>query len=112
MRRWYSISITSPGRSPNLRKSSRPPRSEFMKELFEAVRAGDPARVQALVDQDPTLAIFAAAILGETARLEDLLAANRSLISTLSSDGWTPLHLAAYFGKLDAARLLLNKGAS
>jgi hypothetical protein len=36
-----------------------------MKELFEAVRAGDLARVQALVDADPSLAIFAAAILGD-----------------------------------------------
>ena len=48
---------------------------------------------------------------GDTARIEELLAANRSLVSTLSTDGWTPLHLAAFFGKTDAARLLLNKGA-
>jgi len=83
-----------------------------MKELFEAVRAGDLARVQTLVDADPTLAIFAAAILGDTERLEELLTGNRSLVSALSSDGWTPLHLAAFFGKDGAVRLLLNKGAS
>ena len=82
-----------------------------MKELFEAARAGDLARVQALVDADPTLAIFAAAILGDTLRLEELLAGNRSLVSGMSPDGWTPLHLAAFFGKGDAVRLLLNKGA-
>jgi len=82
-----------------------------MNELFEAVRAGDLSRVQSLVAADPTLAIFAAAILGNTETLEQLLAGNRSLISAVSSDGWTPLHLAAFFGKLDAARLLLNKGA-
>ena len=83
-----------------------------MKELFEAVRAGDLARVQALVDADPTLAIFAAALLGDIQRLEQLLAGNRSLVSVVSSDGWTPLHLAAFFGKESTARLLLNKGAS
>lgn len=83
-----------------------------MKELFEAVRAGDLTRVQALVDADPTLAVFAAAILGDTPRLEELLAGNRSLVASMSPDGWTPLHLAAFFGKGDAARLLLNKGAS
>jgi ankyrin repeat protein len=83
-----------------------------MKELFEAVRAGDRARVQALVDADPTLAIFAAALLGDTERLDDLLTGNRSLLSAVSTDGWTPLHLAAFFGKEDAVRLLLNKGAS
>jgi uncharacterized protein len=83
-----------------------------MKELFEAVRAGDLTRVQALVDADPALAIFAAAILGDTEQIEQLLAGNRSLVAAVSSDGWTPLHLAAFFGKMDAARLLLNKGAS
>ena len=83
-----------------------------MKELFEAVRAGDLSRVQSLVDADPTLAIFAASILGETERLEQLLAANRALITAVSTDGWTPLHLSAFFGKTDAVRLLLNKGAS
>jgi len=83
-----------------------------MKELFEAARAGDLPRVQALVDADPTLAIFAAAILGDTKRLEELLTGNRSLVTAVSSDGWTPLHLAAFFGRGDAARLLLNKGAS
>ena len=83
-----------------------------MKELFEAVRAGDLARVQTLVEADPTLAIFAASILGDVPRLEALLTTNRSLVSAISSDGWTPLHLTAFFGKEDAVRLLLNKGAS
>jgi ankyrin repeat protein len=87
-----------------------------MNELYEAVRAHDSARVQALVDADPSLAIFAAAMQvetqGDTPGVEQLLAANRSLISAVSSDGWTPLHLAAFFGAVDTARALLNKGAS
>ena len=82
-----------------------------MKDLFEAVRAGDVARVKDLVAADPSLAIFAASILGDTEQLTELLTANRSLVGLLSTDGWTPLHLAAFFGKTDAARLLLNKGA-
>jgi len=82
-----------------------------MKELFEAIRAGDSSRVAELVAADPSLSIFAAAIQGDCAQLETMLAANRSLISAVSTDGWTPLHLAAFFGKLDAVRLLLNKGA-
>jgi ankyrin repeat protein len=82
-----------------------------MKELFEAIRAGDSSRVAELVAADPSLEIFAAAIQGDAARIEALLAANRSLVSGFSSDGWTPLHLAAFFGKAEAARLLLNKGA-
>jgi ankyrin repeat protein len=82
-----------------------------MKELFEAVRANDTARVKQLVDADPSLAIFAASILGDTEQLNELLTANHSLVGLLSSDGWTPLHLASFFGKTEAARLLLNKGA-
>ena len=70
------------------------------------------SRVAELLAADPSLAIFAASIQGDTAKIEELLAANRSLISAMSSDGWTPLHLASFFGKADAARLLLNKGAA
>jgi uncharacterized protein len=83
-----------------------------MNELYEAVRAGDRARVQTIVEADPALAIFAAAMLGDTARVEELLAANRSLVTAVSPDGWTPLHLAAFFGGAEAARTLLNTGAS
>jgi ankyrin repeat protein len=82
-----------------------------MQKLFEAIRAGDREGVEALVEADPSLAIFAAAIQGDTVAIETLLAANRPLVSALSSDGWTPLHLAAHFGKQEAVRLLLNKGA-
>ena len=82
-----------------------------MKELFEAVRAGDLARVQTLVDADATLAIFAAAILGDTKRLEDLLTGNRSLVTAVSTDGWTPLHLASFFGHARIVEMLLAAGA-
>ena len=82
-----------------------------MKELFDAVRAGDLSKVQALVDANPSLAVFAAAILGQTERLEEMVNGNRVLVSAVSEDGWTPLHLAAYFGKEETARMLLNKGA-
>ncbi len=51
-----------------------------MKVLFEAVRAGDTARVEALIAADATLAIFAASMLGDTTKLEALLTANRSLV--------------------------------
>jgi ankyrin repeat protein len=82
-----------------------------MKELFEAIRAKDWSRVAALVEADPSLAISAASIMGETERIESLLAGNRSLVSASSPDGWTPLHLAAFFGQKEAAQVLLNKGA-
>jgi hypothetical protein len=37
-----------------------------MQKLFEAIRAGDREGVESLVEADPSLAIFAVAIQGET----------------------------------------------
>ena len=82
-----------------------------MRELYVAIRSRNPEQVRAIVEADPSLAIFAAAMQGDTERIEALLAGNRSLVSAISSDGWTPLHLAAHFGRGDAARILINKGA-
>lgn len=82
-----------------------------MQQLYEAFRAGDRDGAKSLVAADPTLAIFAAALFGDAAEIEKLLAGNLSLVSAVSSDGWFPLHLAAHFGHADAARALLNKGA-
>ncbi len=55
--------------------------------------------------------VFSAAMLGRTEKLDELLKANRSLASMVSRDGWTALHLAAFFDAEPAARLLLNTGA-
>src|SRR5580692_4229807 len=82
-----------------------------MRELYAAIRAADPVEIRALVEADPSLAIFAAAMQGDAAQVEALLTGNRSLVAAISSDGWTPLHLAAHFGRNEAARVLINKGA-
>lgn len=82
-----------------------------MRELYLAIRSGDPVLVQTLVEADPGLAIFAAAMQGDAARIEALLTANRSLVSAVSSDGWTALHLACHFRRDEAVRALVNKGA-
>ena len=116
-----------------------------MKPIFEAIQAGDAARVSALLDAEPALVnerteqgtsalafsvyvrkpeitalleqrgaevdVFAAAMLGRTALVAEQLAGNKSLATLLSRDGWTALHLAAFFGHVEAARELLNKGA-
>jgi ankyrin repeat protein len=58
----------------------------------------------------PELDGFEAAAFGDTTRLADLLAGDASLATARSADGFTALHLAAFFGKADAARLLLERG--
>jgi len=82
-----------------------------MQKIYEAFQSGDRESANACVAADPTLAIFAAAIFGDAAEIEKLLAGDRSLVNALSPDGWFPLHLAAHFGHPDAVLVLLNKGA-
>jgi ankyrin repeat protein len=65
--------------------------------------------VDALIEAGAEIDVFAAAATG---RMEDLRrTVSDGTVNTLAYDGWTPLHLAAFFGHLDAARLLLDAGA-
>jgi ankyrin repeat protein len=57
------------------------------------------------------LSIFEAAAVGNVAAVRQLLAGDRASIDESGSDGFTPLHLAAYFDRLEVARLLLGRGA-
>jgi len=57
------------------------------------------------------LSVFEAAAFDDTARLGELITTDRSVINLWSGDGWQPLHLAAYFGRVEAARLLLDADA-
>jgi ankyrin repeat protein len=57
------------------------------------------------------LDIFEAATVGDSLRLEDLLAADPGAAHSFSGDGWTPLHLAAGFGTPQSVDVLLQHGA-
>jgi hypothetical protein len=57
------------------------------------------------------LSVFEAAAFDDTARLGELIATDRSVIQLWSADGWQPLHLAAFFGRAEAARMLLDADA-
>src|ERR671925_1261779 len=54
--------------------------------------------VNLLVARGATLTLFEACAAGEIERTERLLATDRAEVNGFSADGWTPLHLAAYFG--------------
>lgn len=52
-----------------------------------------------------------AAALGDISALDTALTNDADSISRRTPDGWTPLHLACFFGKESAAALLIDSGA-
>ncbi len=64
-----------------------------------------------ILAQDPPLDVFDAAAVGRAERLSKVVHHDRSLASARSSDGFTPLHLAAFLGTAGCAAILLSVGA-
>jgi ankyrin repeat protein len=65
----------------------------------------------ALLEVSPEVALHDAVAAGSADRVRALLAAGTDALDTLSPDGWTPLHLAAYFGRIEVLEMLLEAGA-
>jgi uncharacterized protein len=64
-----------------------------------------------LADAAGELDLFEAAALGRPERIETLLGAQPDAVFAEAPDGFTALHLAAFFGQLEAAAVLLGRGA-
>ncbi|MFO7767973.1 MAG: ankyrin repeat domain-containing protein [bacterium] len=67
--------------------------------------------VDVLLEPGVPLDIFEAAALGHTDRVKGLLEEDPLLRDQRSLDGFTPLHLAAFFDRRDTAKLLIQEGA-
>jgi ankyrin repeat protein len=67
--------------------------------------------VNLLVARGASLTIFEACAAGELERVERLLNDDGRLVSEYSHDGWTPLHLAGFFGYGKIIELLLGRDA-
>jgi ankyrin repeat protein len=114
-------------------------------EFFKAVKGGDLAAVQGMLQQVPSLkdartekglhavvlaiyygqkdiadvilrhgpelTIHDASTVGDFGRVKQLVAQDPALVNSLSSDGFTPLGLAAFTGRLEIAEFLLAQGA-
>ncbi len=76
-----------------------------------AMHHGHRGIAQALVDLGADVDVFTAAALNNPTRLAMSLRGQLNLVNAHNSEGWTPLGLAARFGAIAAARLLLSLGA-
>ena len=90
-----------------LLSSQRLPNGES--PLMAALYRGHHEIAAAIIDAGADIDVFAAAATG---RVDDVRrTANASSVNAYAYDGWTPLHLAAFFGHLGAAQLLIECGA-
>ena len=78
-----------------------------MSDLLQAVYRGDDAARDAILAARAPETAFEAAAVGDVERLGALVADP----AARSADGYTALHLAAFFRHPDAVRLLLERGA-
>jgi ankyrin repeat protein len=93
--------------SPSL-ASARLPDGESA--IMAAVYRGHHHVVAALLEAGAEVDVFAAAATG---RSDDLRRALKQAgaVRAYAYDGWTPLHLAAFFGHVESAGVLLEAGA-
>ncbi len=64
-----------------------------------------------LLEKGVELDLFAACMAGAQERVVELIGREPELIKTYSHDGWTPLHLACFFGHPAVAETLIAHGA-
>ncbi len=64
-----------------------------------------------LLSLNPNFDVFDACVAGRISAVLDEIDRDPSILEAHSTDGWTPLHLAAFFGQADLAAALLDRGA-
>jgi len=67
--------------------------------------------IEVLLSAGPELDVLEASAIGDTDRVEQILAADPRSVHVWSVDGYSPLPLAAFFGHARTAQLLLDRGA-
>ena len=64
-----------------------------------------------LLSLKPKMDIYHLCIAGDASAVLAKIAADPTLLEAHNSDGWTPLHLAAFFGQVELANVLIDRGA-
>lgn len=84
---------------------------EDVSPLLQAAYRRDWDTVADVQSRDGVTDVFEAAVVGDVNALERFLAADAAAVRARSHDGFTALHLAAYFGRENAIPILLHAGA-
>lgn len=79
--------------------------------LMRALYRFDKALIDAVKRRVDALDVFEAAAFGDVDRITVLLEEDPPLVTSYSGDGFTALHFAAFFGRFEAAELLIHRGA-
>lgn len=81
--------------------------------VLTAVYHGASAALRLLLERTPedALTLPEAAATGNARRLKTIVGQSRARVNAPNSEGFTPLGLAAFFGHLDAVKVLLEFGA-
>ncbi len=85
--------------------------AEGVSALMRARYRFDRGLIEALQSRVREMDLFEAASAGDLDRLAELLAYDPASVDARSADGFTALHFAAFFGRPEAARLLVNHAA-
>lgn len=64
-----------------------------------------------LLSRNPTMDLFTGCVAGLAPYVLRQVDDNRDLLDAHNNDGWTPLHLAAFFGHAGLVKELLDRGA-
>jgi ankyrin repeat protein len=81
-----------------------------MSDVLQAIYHGDRDEAERLA-VGKELDVFEASALGRTDRVCELLDDDPSLVNAYGDDGFHPVGLASFFGHVDTARLLYERGA-
>ena len=83
--------------------------AEGVSALMRARYRLDPDLTQLVRSHVEEMDLFAAAAAGDVDRVAEALADDPASVDARSGDGFTALHLAAFFGRVEAARLLVSR---
>lgn len=79
--------------------------------LLSAAYTGRKDLFEVLLENGAGVSLHEASAAGLLERAQEQIRMDPALVNAYSHDGWTPLHLASFFGHPEVARLLLAHGA-